>query len=119
MRIRNIYACSDFTQDDELILVVSGEVETAASNLLPILVELDEAEQQTGVLCLELIIQPVDDVETNYADFRPVRFEKVLPKSSFGYISVQHDGDEVANFGVPPANSLISGVNSLSRNPGI
>lgn len=76
------------------ILVVTGEVETSASNNKPVLTQSNQSGS-AGTLVLDLTIQNIGGMGTQAFQFWPVRFDRPAAQGEFSRVVILWDAQAI------------------------
>lgn len=85
-------------------LIVTGKVETNASNMHPKLKEAVPQGINPHVLLLTLTIDQTGDLGTQDISYRPARFEKPAERGQYTQVQISFDGESCLTLDVTEAS---------------
>lgn len=104
LKSRNWNAWINLMPGSKTELIVTGEVETTAGNLVPVLKEAVPQGFNPSILTLELTIERQGNFGTADVAYRNARFEKPAGQGQYDSVSIKHKGTEVVSMVVVEAH---------------
>ncbi len=73
-------------------LIVTGEVETSATNIRPKLVEANPQGYNPQILILDLALEKIADVGAQVVLYHPARFERPAEAGQYEQVGIRFEG---------------------------